>query len=187
MAIAAAAANATPPNPALTITAAPGVLVALVAAAVALVLVAALFVALELAALSSPLAPNAVPLGWPPNVAVPTSLEAFLQLDTLSVKLATNTISAHWYSPPSGSPFVCTWIVALVPAVMFREEGIDRSVMQNDPKPVSENVGRMMVLNADPGSLPIARRTSMLEVMWPISRETEPPVRGHDARLEQNR
>lgn len=35
-----------------------------------------------------------------------------------------NVISAQLYNPPEGSPLVTTWIVAVCPSLMFRDEGM---------------------------------------------------------------
>lgn len=48
--------------------------------------------------------------------------------------------------------------------------------MQSSPRPVARKVRRTTVLNAEPGVLPWARRTSTLVVMWP--RETRGCVSG---------
>lgn len=35
-----------------------------------------------------------------------------------------NVISAQLYNPPDGSPLVTTWIVAVCPSLMFKDEGM---------------------------------------------------------------
>lgn len=55
--------------------------------------------------------------------------------------------------------------------------------MQKAPRPVSLKVCLMMVLKAEPTSLPMAMSTSTLASMWPMVRAMSPPVRGHAARV----
>jgi len=94
-----------------------------------------------------------VPFGFPltvaPDVATPV---AFLQTPLAGPEaVLLKEISAQLYSPPLGSPFVMTWIVAFMPSIL---DGIVKPVMQNAPRPCSEKVGRRMVLKAEPTLLP---------------------------------
>ena len=69
----------------------------------------------------------------PTGPPVPLALTVSVQVDTETPVLFLHgpgeaedlkVMSAQLYNPPFGSPLVTTWIVAVVPSLMFRDEGM---------------------------------------------------------------
>lgn len=87
------------------------------------------------------------------------------------------------YSPPFGSPFVTTWMVALSPALSPSAGGTTTLPRQKLSGPCSEKVGTSTVLKALPGSLPSASSTWMCDDVCESHSWTGPPESGQAVRL----